>query len=364
MSPNEPAGPPSDVVDPSASTAAVATPDQQKALAVLTATLALLALAAVHPLVAPLVVGAWFAGLASPWITRLSQRFGHRRRLAGLATLVLVVALLAPIFLLVAPLTSLAGDAVATLKRAASTGTLGHWIGAGPGPVGAHDLSHRFWGAARDLAPGATGLASRALTVVSTGVVQALALVASAYVFSAEGAEILTVARHGSPLAPQHFDRLLAESLRVARALLVGGLLTALAQGVVAFAVYLALGIANAAGLAALTALASVVPAVGSSLVWLPLCALLVGVGRHREALVLAACGVVLIGTVDNVLRPMLARLGAHDVHPLLLFVGVVGGIGSLGPWGLVLGPLALSLFVGAYRIRAESVAGPGAPTT
>ncbi len=341
--------------DPSVPTvpSPLATPEQRRALAVLTGALGLLSLVATRPLLPPLVVGAWFAGLASPWIARLARRFGHRQRLAGLATLVLVVALLAPLLLLVAPLVSLTGDALATLRQAASGGSLGHWIG--PGPVGARDLSQRLWGATRDLVPGVTAIASRTLAAVSTGVLQALTLVASAYVFSAHGASIVAVVRRGSPLAPAHFDRLLAESLRVARALLVGGLLTAVAQGLVAFAVYVALGVANAPGLAALTALASMVPAVGSALVWLPLCALLVGAGRHREALVLAACGVGLIGTVDNVLRPMLARLGAREVHPLLLFVGVIGGISTLGPWGLVLGPLVLSLFVGAYRLRAES---------
>lgn len=357
MSPTEPAAPPQNVIEASDAAAAVATADQRRALGALTVGLAVLSLVAVRPLVPPLVVGAWFAGLASPLIARLARRFGHRQRLAGLATLALVAALLTPVLLLVVPITSLAGDALTTLKQAASGGTLGHWIGTGPGPVGARDVTQRLWGAARDLAPGMTGMASRALAAVSTGVLQALTLIASAYIFSAHGAEIYAVMRRGSPLAPTHFDRLMTESLRVARALLVGGLLTAVAQGFVACAVYLALGIANAPGLAALTALASMVPAVGSALVWLPLCALLVGVGRHREALVLAACGVGLIGTVDNVLRPMLARLGARDVHPLLLFVGVVGGISALGPWGLVLGPLTLSLFVGAYRLRAESAA-------
>lgn len=182
-----------------------------------------------------------------------------------------------------------------------------------------------------------------------------VALVAWAYVFSANGEALVAVARRGAPLAPAHFDRILAESLRVARALLVGGLLTSAAQGLIAYAVYAALGLSNAAGLAALTGVASTVPVVGSALVWLPVCGVLVGAGRAREAAVLAACGAVLISSVDNLLRPFLARLGAHEVHPLVLFLGVVGGIRALGPSGLVVGPFALSLFLSAYRLRAEA---------
>lgn len=168
-------------------------------------------------------------------------------------------------------------------------------------------------------------------------------------------AALVAAARRGAPLAPAHFDRILAESLRVARALLVGGLLTSAAQGLIAYLVYLALGLSNAVGLAALTGVASMVPVVGSALVWLPICVVLVGAGRVREAAVLAGCGAILISSVDNLLRPFLARLGAHEVHPLVLFLGIVGGIRAFGPSGLIVGPFALSLFISAYRLRAEA---------
>lgn len=332
----------------------VATSSQRRALGALTVALGIAALVTLRSLLPSLVVGAWFAGMAAPLIGRLARRFGHRRRLAAVATAALVLALLAPLLLLALPIASLAGDAVATLTRAVAAGSLRQWLAASGAVAPARGSGPALWAAAQQLGPAAAALASRAMATVSTGVLQVLALVASAYVFSAHGDALLAVARRGSPLAPAHFDRIAAESLRVARALLVGGLLTAAAQGLVAFAVYLALGVANASGLAALTGLASVVPVVGSALVWGPVCVVLAGAGRFREAIALAACGAGLISTVDNVLRPLLARLGAHEVHPLVLFLGIVGGIGAFGPAGLVVGPLALSLFVSAYRLRAE----------
>ena len=330
------------------------TPTQRQSLAGLTVALGLFALFALRSLLPPLVVGAWFAGLAAPLIGRLAGRFGHRRRLAGLATAALVLALLLPLLLLVVPLASLVDEALGALNRASATGTLTHWLDTDRVGDPAQGTAQRLWSAGRQFVPGAAGIASRALRAVSTGVLQLLTLIASAYVFTAHGTDILAVARRGAPLAPAHLDRLLGEALNVARALLVGGLLTAVAQGVIAYVVYLALGIANATGLAVLTGVAALVPAVGSALVWVPLCAVLATAGHTRAAIILAACGAGLISTVDNVLRPFFARLGAQEIHPLVLFLGVVGGISALGPWGLVVGPLALSLFVSAYRLRAE----------
>lgn len=345
--------------DEAAPAAHETTRSQRRALASLTFVFGLLTLFTLRSLLPSLVVGAWFAGLVAPLIGRLARRFGHRRRLAAVATAALVLALLAPLLLLALPLASLADDALRALTRAAGTGALRPWL---DGSVVGAPSTPRLWTAVQQLAPGAAGIASRTLATVSTGLLQLLALVASAYVFSANGEALVAVARRGAPLAPDHFDRILAESLRVARALLVGGLLTSAAQGLVAYVIYLALGLSNAAGLAALTGVASMVPVVGSALVWLPICAVLLGAGRTHDAVVLAACGATLISSVDNVLRPFLARVGAHEVQPLVLFLGVVGGIHSLGPSGLVVGPLTLSLFLSAYRLLAEERAATPSP--
>ena len=325
-------------------------------MAVLTVVLGLAAAWILRLLLGPVIVGAWFAALLTPVIERLSRRIGPRRRLAAAATALLVLAVLCPVAILAVPITNMVTEAVTTLSRHAVPTSIQHWIG----PAGAP--AERFGSAARALGPGAASIVAGAIGSVSRGALQGMALFAAAYTFSANGRVIYAVVRAGSPLAPRHFDRLADDAIGVARALLVGGLLTAVAQGLVAWGVYVALGIANAAALAALTGVASMVPAVGTALVWVPLCVMLVGLGHVREAVLLAVCGVVLIGTIDNVLRPMLARLGAREIHPLMMFIGVVGGIASLGPWGLIAGPLVVVLFVSAYRIRAKASEDAAAP--
>ena len=336
---------------------------QRRALAMLTLALGVGAAWMLRSLLAPLVAGAWFAALLAPAMARVSGRLGPRPRLAAAATALLVLATLAPVALLVMPLTGLVGEAFAVLARHAGPGGVGRWLGAvsGSAPGGATTVPlERLASAARSVGPSAAALASRAVSSVAHGAVQLFALVGAAYTFSSRGREIYAVVRAGSPLAPAHFDRLAREALTVARGLLVGGLLTALAQGVVAWAVYLAVGAPNPAGLAALTGIASAIPVAGTALVWVPICAVLAGAGRTRDAVVLAVCGVVLIGSIDNVLRPFLARLGAREIHPLVMFLGVVGGLVALGPWGLMAGPLVLVLFVSAYRLHAEEASTTG----
>ncbi len=103
-----------------------------------------------------------------------------------------------------------------------------------------------------------------------------------------------------------------------------------------------------------LTVVASLIPTVGSSLVWAPLALLLGLAGRTKEAIILGVVGVVVIGSIDNILRPFFARMGAAKVHPLLLFLGIFGGLEAFGGWGIILGPLALALFVAAFQIYAR----------
>ena len=75
-----------------------------------------------------------------------------------------------------------------------------------------------------------------------------------------------------------------------------------------------------------------------------------------RDAVILAVLGVTVIATVDNVLRPFFSRLGAGKMHPLLLFLGIFGGLEAFGGWGIILGPLAVALFVAAFQLYANEV--------
>jgi predicted PurR-regulated permease PerM len=174
----------------------------------------------------------------------------------------------------------------------------------------------------------------------------------------------MAFARRISPLSSQHLDALVQEFITVGRAVLVSVALTALVEGGVAGIAYFALGLPSAALLTVLTAIAALVP-IGTILVWGPLALMLWSQGRTFAATVIVLTGAVVISGIDHLARPYLARVARTRLHPLLVFVGMFGGMASLGGWGLFAGPLVVALGMAALRLwdreqRARALATTG----
>ena len=89
-----------------------------------------------------------------------------------------------------------------------------------------------------------------------------------------------------------------------------------------------------------LTCVASLIPSVGTALVWVPIAVGLALAGRTGSAAIMAVVGVVVIGTVDNVMRPVFARFGKLELSTFVLLTSIFGGLAIFGTWGLLLGPL------------------------
>jgi predicted PurR-regulated permease PerM len=99
-----------------------------------------------------------------------------------------------------------------------------------------------------------------------------------------------------------------------------------------------------------LTTFAALIPSVGTGLVWAPLTALLFLSDRSGAGIALLVLGSS-ISVVDNFVRPWLSRHGHLNLPTFVLFVSMLGGISAFGPWGLLLGPLAVRLSVEALAI-------------
>jgi predicted PurR-regulated permease PerM len=143
---------------------------------------------------------------------------------------------------------------------------------------------------------------------------------------------------------------------RVSVAVVVGNLGTALAQALVATLGYFLFGATVPLIWGAATLFAALIPVVGPALVWLPV-SLAVGVAHgwlHGVGLVIY--GVLVIGTIDNVVRPLLTRRGLQ-LHPLLVFIAVFGGVMSFGVAGLFLGPLVVALVVAVLDVYERHLA-------
>lgn len=132
----------------------------------------------------------------------------------------------------------------------------------------------------------------------------------------------------------------------------VGIPLLAVIQGAIATLGYIIFGAPNPVLFGFLTCFATIIPFIGTSLVWFPLAAYLALTGDWPNALGLAAYALLIISNVDNLIRFMLQKKMAN-IHPLITVFGVIIGLSLFGFWGVIFGPLLLSLFflfVGIFK--------------
>lgn len=156
-----------------------------------------------------------------------------------------------------------------------------------------------------------------------------------------------------------------AEALRkrfkdVTVSTLIGTFLTAAVQGLLLGIAFAIAGLANPVFWAVMTMLFSVIPVVGSGIIWIPGVVVLVLEQRYGWAVFLLVYGLVIVGGVDNLLRPWVYRRYAQ-IHPFITVIGAFAGIKYFGILGLLIGPLAISYFFELIRMYREEYL-PGDP--
>jgi predicted PurR-regulated permease PerM len=156
-----------------------------------------------------------------------------------------------------------------------------------------------------------------------------------------DGAAMLEAGRSLSPLRKDQEDRLLDGIRVVARSVLMGAFATALCQGLVGG---IGVAIIGLPGLfwGTVMGFASFIPIVGTALVWLPMALYLVLLGTWKSALFLALWCIILLGSIDNFVRPYLMQ-GQSNLSPFYIFLSIIGGVQYFGLTGILYGPLILS---------------------
>jgi predicted PurR-regulated permease PerM len=164
------------------------------------------------------------------------------------------------------------------------------------------------------------------------------------------------------PLQSAQTNMLLTQFVTVVRATVKGNIVVALIQGALGGLAFWVLGLPGPALWGALMALLSLLPAVGAALVWLPVALYYFFTGQLVSGLGLTAWGVLVIGLVDNVLRPVL--VGRDTRMPdYLVLVATVGGIALFGLNGFVIGPVIAAMFLVSWNlltaVRQQEAASP-----
>ena len=156
-----------------------------------------------------------------------------------------------------------------------------------------------------------------------------------------------------SPLAPKHTRAVLAEFKRAGRETLTGTVVTGLAQGVFAGIGFWISGVPQPAFFGAATAVASLLPGVGTLLVWVPVGIFLVATGHAGNAtLELIWCALTVVGLSDYVIKPKL--VGDENTPAILVYIALFGGVEVLGLAGLIIGPILMAIAVAALRLYAR----------
>ncbi|KLV04371.1 permease [Photobacterium aquae] len=160
---------------------------------------------------------------------------------------------------------------------------------------------------------------------------------------------IVSAIRHVLPLSRSQEDAVLNEVEKVAKSAVLGSFLTALAQG---FAGGFAMWMAGFPGLfwGSMMAFASLIPVVGTALIWLPASLYLLLIGQWEWALFLAGWGAIVVGSIDNFLRPLLMQ-GSSGMSTLLIFFSIIGGLNVFGLIGLIYGPIIFAVTLVLFKL-------------
>ncbi len=186
----------------------------------------------------------------------------------------------------------------------------------------------------------AAGAATGAATV--RAIIGTAIMIIALYFFFADGPGMLTSLMRLSPLDDQYETELLDEFIKISRAVVVATLLSALVQGVLAGIGFWVAGVDAVFLLSVLTTLFALIPFVGAASVWVPVCLWLVFFEeRMVAAILLAAYGMLIVSTADNVVKAMVLH-GQSQLHPLLALLSVLGGVAALGPIGILVGPMVV----------------------
>lgn len=304
------------------------------------------------------------AVLFHPVYRRLLAWVGGRAAVASLATiLIILLAVILPLTLIGV---AVSREAVGLYQRIAAgevdleapVRTVEQWA-----PMVAEQLERlgvdldRLRGGLSNVAVGASSwIASQALAIGQDALRFFVLFVLMVYVlffFLRDGDRLLDAVVRALPLGDVRERRLISKFAEVTRATIKGTLVVAGVQGALGGILFWALGLPAAAFWGVVMGVLSFLPAVGSGLVWVPAAIILIATGSIARGVILAAGGTLVIGLVDNFLRPIL--VGRDTQMPdFLILLSTLGGLAVFGISGVVIGPVVAAFFLVAWDIFAS----------
>ncbi|MDG2048911.1 MAG: AI-2E family transporter [Myxococcota bacterium] len=310
-----------------------------------------------------LLLAAIFSALCQPLHSLLLRLFGGRAVLASLATiLILLIGIIGPLLGFLGIVTSQAVEV---------SGAVQPWIQeqiSGQGKLSVE----RFFDLPDELEPYESQVYAKAgelTSRVGEFLLNSLAaatrgtanfffmlfiMLYAMFFFLRDGSKILDKILYYMPLESDDEYLMVDKFVSVTRATLKGSLVIGIVQGGLAGLAFAVVGIEGAAFWGTVMAVLSIIPGIGTALVWVPAAIYLAVNGQSVASAGLTFWCVVVVGTVDNVLRPTLVGRDTQ-MSDLLIMLSTLGGLLLFGPTGLVVGPIIAALFVTVWEIYGEA---------
>jgi predicted PurR-regulated permease PerM len=181
-------------------------------------------------------------------------------------------------------------------------------------------------------------------------IVQMFFVIFTMYYFFKDGDRIAGVVRDTLPLTKSQATRVMERTREVIDASVYGVISIAIIQGALGGFAFWVLGLRSAIIWAVVMAFLSMVPTMGAFLVWVPAAIYLAMTGHYVKAILLTVWGTLVIGMVDNFLRPKLVGSRTR-MHELLIFFAVLGGLNVFGVLGVVLGPVVVAVTLAVVEV-------------
>jgi predicted PurR-regulated permease PerM len=319
----------------------------------------LLLLAVLFPLREPLFLAAVLAAFLWSWNDKLAAKLRGRRQIAA------TVMTLAVVLLVMVPLGWIATFAVKEaimggqfVRDSLREGGVDHLLSQLPGPLqgwveralrflpdSLQELSSQIGGG--KLAALAVG---GALSATSSIAFLVVTMLIALWVLLVDGRALVQWMAGISPLKSEHTHELLQEFRTVSRTVIGSTLATAAAQAVAATIGYLIARVPHALFFGLVTFFTALIPAVGTALVALPISGLLYLQGRPFMAIFVLLWSFVVVGMIDNLLKPLLIKGGVR-LPGAVIFLSLFGGIVLFGPLGFIAGPLVVTFFLSMVRL-------------
>jgi len=163
------------------------------------------------------------------------------------------------------------------------------------------------------------------------------------FFFFRDGEEVLTTIKTLMPLSAKERDNILKKMVEMIQATIYGGIVVALVQGGMGALGFFIVGLPAALFWGTVMALLSFMHIVGPFMVWVPATVYLIFQGAYTKAVILGIWGSTLVSLSDNFLRPIIIS-GRTQIHPLLIFFSILGGLYAFGLVGFIAGPLVVTI--------------------